>query len=128
MAGHKGYAIATMMDVLSGVLGGSRFGSGVVGPYSPDGGSGAGHFAFALNIAAFRPRDAFEADMEILIENLKTTPQSIGKEKIFYPGELEAREDLRNRRLGLMLPEDTLADLDAKAEEFGIAPLCSGPQ
>ncbi len=71
MAGHKGYAIATMMDVLSGILGGSAFGSNVVGPYSPDGSSGAGHFAFALNIAAFRPRDAFDADMEQLIEDLK---------------------------------------------------------
>ena len=33
MAGHKGYAIATMMDVLSGVLSGSHFGATVVGPY-----------------------------------------------------------------------------------------------
>jgi LDH2 family malate/lactate/ureidoglycolate dehydrogenase len=32
MAGHKGYAISLMMDVLSGVLTGSSFGSEVAGP------------------------------------------------------------------------------------------------
>ena len=36
MAEHKGYAIATMMDVLSGVLTGSKFGAGRGGPL-PDG-------------------------------------------------------------------------------------------
>ena len=33
MAQHKGYAIAVMMDMLSGVLTGSGFGAGVHGPY-----------------------------------------------------------------------------------------------
>ena len=33
MAQHKGYAIAVMMDMLSGVLTGSAFGRGVYGPY-----------------------------------------------------------------------------------------------
>ena len=64
MAGHKGFAIATMMDVLSGVLGGSGFADDVVGPYVPDGVSGVGHLMVALNIDAFRPRAEFEADME----------------------------------------------------------------
>ena len=33
MAEHKGYAIAVMMDMLSGILTGSAFGAGVHGPY-----------------------------------------------------------------------------------------------
>ena len=36
MAGHKGYAIAVMMDMLSGVLTGSAFGTGVHGPYQTE--------------------------------------------------------------------------------------------
>ncbi len=123
MAGHKGYAIATMMDVLSGVLSGGRFGAGVTGPYVPDGSSGAGHLAMALDIEAFRPRAAFEADMELLIDELKNTPHSIDTTEIYYPGELEARAEAQNRRAGIILPQDTLADLDANAEDFGIEPL-----
>src|ERR1700736_2700279 len=36
MAGHKGYAISVLMDVLSGVLTGSEFGPDVTGPYQAE--------------------------------------------------------------------------------------------
>jgi LDH2 family malate/lactate/ureidoglycolate dehydrogenase len=48
MAGHKGYAIGMMVDVLSGVLSGSAFLDDVHGPYDPINRSGAGHFFVAL--------------------------------------------------------------------------------
>src|ERR1044072_8583914 len=50
MAGHKGYAISFMFDVLAGVLTGSACGSAVVGPYDPNGRSGAGHLLLCLDI------------------------------------------------------------------------------
>ena len=55
MAQHKGYAIAVMMDMLSGVLTGSAFGAGVRGPYQTEHRSGAGQFMIALDIAAMQP-------------------------------------------------------------------------
>ena len=122
-AGHKGYAIATMMDVLSGILSGSHFGQAVVGPYVPEGRSGVGHLAVALNIAAFRPLADFAADMEKLVSDLKSVPRAAGVEEVYYPGELEARSEERGREAGIVLPEDTLAELDAGAVALGIAPL-----
>ncbi len=120
MAGHKGYAISTIMDVLSGVLSGSTFGQSVVGPYVPDGVSGVGHFVLAINIEAARGLSAFEADMETLIAELKATPRRPGVEDIFYPGELEARSDKRNRARGLSLPSDTAAELRQESAKIGV--------
>ncbi len=54
MAGHKGYAVSTIMDVLSGVLTGSQFGQSIVGPYASEGQSGVDHRALAINIEAAR--------------------------------------------------------------------------
>ncbi|WP_299625936.1 Ldh family oxidoreductase [Pelagibius sp.] len=125
MAGHKGYAIAAMMDVLSGVLSGSGFGGAVVGPYVPEGRSGVGHLVMALNIEAFRPNADFAADMERLIADIKAVPRAPGVKEIHYPGELEARAEERQRRHGVVIPEDTLAELDAAARELGIATLSS---
>jgi LDH2 family malate/lactate/ureidoglycolate dehydrogenase len=125
LAGHKGYAIATMMDVLSGILSGSRFAADVVGPYVPTGRSGVGHLAIALNIAAFRSLDEFNADMERLIERIKDVPRAGGVEEIYYPGELEARADKRNRKDGVIIPHDTINELDAAAQKLGIATLSS---
>lgn len=122
-AGHKGYGIATMMDVLSGVLSGSGFGNSVVGPYMPEGRSGVGHLAIALNIASFRPLTEFNRDIEQLVEGLKSVPRAPGVDEIFYPGEREARAEEAARKEGIVIPDDTLAELDAGARELGVTPL-----
>lgn len=121
MAGHKGYAISTVMDVLSGVLTGSQFGTSVTGPYVPEGESGVGHLVMAINIQAIRELDTFQADMEKFIAELKDTPRRPGVSEIFYPGELEALSDTKLRRVGIDLPDDTAQELRTKSAELGIS-------
>jgi LDH2 family malate/lactate/ureidoglycolate dehydrogenase len=117
MAGHKGYAIAVMMNMLSGVLTGGTFGADVRGPYqaqrrrSPH--DRAGHRGLPA------PAE-FEARTERLIAGLKSVPPAPGFDEVLYPGEPEARNDARNRCLGLRLPADTLADLARLADETGL--------
>lgn len=122
MAGHKGYAITFAMDVLSGVLSGSSFAPSVVGPYMPEGRSGAGHFAMAIDIETCRPLAEFEADMERLIDGMKDTPAIPGVDEIFYPGEIEARNEARNLEEGLVIPEDVARDLAGNAERLAVKP------
>jgi LDH2 family malate/lactate/ureidoglycolate dehydrogenase len=117
MAEHKGYAIATMMDVLSGVLTGSKFGADVAGPYQTERPSGCGHLMVVLNIEAIQPLAEFNTRMEQMIEQLRAVPLAKGFDEIVYPGELEARNDTRHREEGLALPEDTLVDLRKLAKE-----------
>ena len=120
MAQHKGYAIAVMMDMLSGILTGGAFGPGVHGPYQAERRSGAGHFMIALDIAAFQPLAAFEARLGRYIDELKAVPLAQGFEEIFYPGEIEARNEVKHRIEGLTLPADTLSDLARVADELGL--------
>lgn len=120
MAQHKGYAIAVMMDMLSGVLTGSGFGTRVHGPYQTEHKSGAGQFMIALNIEAFQPAAEFNARMNEFVSELKSVPLAQGYDEVFYPGEIEARNDAQNRRDGLLLPDDTLADLRRLATECGL--------
>ena len=117
MAGHKGYAIAMMVDVLSGVLTGSGFLSQVHSPYKTAEKSNCGHFMIAINIEAFQPLAQFNARMEEYIAELKSVPLAKGHDEVFYPGEIEANNNLSNRRDGLVLPDDTLADLARVARE-----------
>jgi LDH2 family malate/lactate/ureidoglycolate dehydrogenase len=123
MADHKGYAIAMMMDVLSGVLTGSGFGNAVNGPYQFDKRSGCGQLMIALDITAFQPRKEFDARMEELIQQTKEVPLAKGFDEILYPGELEARRDLENRKRGIALPDDTLTDLAAIAQSHDLKSL-----
>jgi LDH2 family malate/lactate/ureidoglycolate dehydrogenase len=122
MAGHKGYAVSVIMDMLSGVLPGSGFGTEVHGPYQAQHKSNAGHLMIVLNIAAFQPMAEFHQRIEAQIAELKSTPLAPGAEEIFYPGEIEARNDVLNRRDGLMLPDDTITDLKKVGAEYGLSP------
>jgi LDH2 family malate/lactate/ureidoglycolate dehydrogenase len=120
MAEHKGYAIATIIDVLSGVLTGSGFLSQVHSPYKTAEKSNCGHLMIAMNIEAFQPLPAFNARMEEYIAELKSVPLAKGFDEVHYPGEIEAKNDTRNRREGLLLPDDTLTDLKRIAQETGL--------
>jgi LDH2 family malate/lactate/ureidoglycolate dehydrogenase len=125
MAGHKGYAISVMLDVLSGVLSGSSFGSAVRGPYFPDGRSGCGHLAIALNIAAFLPPAEFEVRIEALIKELTGVRLAQGFERVYYPGQIEALNAEDARRDGIGIAAESLRKLDLLASEVGIDGLCA---
>jgi LDH2 family malate/lactate/ureidoglycolate dehydrogenase len=120
MAEHKGYAIAAMVDMLSGVLTGSGFLSAVHSPYKTAEKSNCGHFMIALDIAAFQPLAEFNARMDEFVSEIKSVPVAKGFDEVFYPGEIEANNDVRNRKEGVQFPEDTLADLKRIARETGL--------
>ncbi|HEV8423989.1 MAG TPA: Ldh family oxidoreductase [Actinomycetes bacterium] len=123
MAGHKGYAISLMMDVLSGVLTGSAFGAAVGGPYQFERRSGCGHLFIALDVASFGDPDGFARRIEQLVAEVRSVPLARGFDEVFYPGELEARAARQHLQQGLSLPQQTLDDLQRLAASTGVPAL-----
>ena len=112
MAGHKGYAISFMMDVLSGALTGSATGPRVHGPYEPTARSGAGHLFVVIDVAAMDDRDAYAERIRQLVSDMHECPTAPGYDEIVVPGELETRTEAANRAAGgVVLPEQTMTDL-----------------
>jgi LDH2 family malate/lactate/ureidoglycolate dehydrogenase len=124
MAEHKGYAIAAMVDMLSGVLTGSGFLSAVHRPYQTTHNSHCGHVLIAMDIATFQPLEAFTTRMEAFVDETKAVPPAQGFEEVLYPGEIEDNNDAQFRREGLALPEDTRADLRRIAQATGLTAQC----
>jgi LDH2 family malate/lactate/ureidoglycolate dehydrogenase len=120
MAEHKGYAIAAMVDMMSGVLTGSGFLSAVHSPYKTAEKSNCGHLMIAMDIAKFQPLEQFYARMQAFTSEIKSVPLAKGFDEVFYPGEMENNSDAKFRREGLQLPADTIADLRRIAKETGL--------
>lgn len=111
MAGHKGYGISFMMDILSGVLTGSGIATEIAGPYVPDQRSRCGHLVIAVNIEAVSGQEAFNDRADALIEITKSVPLAQGASEVFFPGEIENRSYARALDEGVWLPEKTVAEL-----------------
>jgi len=121
MGGHKGYAISFMMDVLSGVLTGSSFATGVSGPQQAERRSGCGHLVLAVDVAAMADPGDFGRRMEALIAEMRAVPLAGGFDEIFFPGEIEDRGRARRQREGIELPAKTMEALERLAAETGVA-------
>jgi LDH2 family malate/lactate/ureidoglycolate dehydrogenase len=121
MAGHKGYAITFLMDVLAGALTGSKVASAVHGPYEPEAPSGCGHLFLALDPAAFGDPAGYGERVEQLIAEVKGVPLAPGFDEVFYPGEVEDRAEAAMLAAGgVQLAEQSLTDLSRLADETGV--------
>jgi LDH2 family malate/lactate/ureidoglycolate dehydrogenase len=121
MAGHKGYAITFLMDVLSGALTGSGVGTEVHGPYEPEARSRAGHLFLAIDPAALGDPADYEARVQRLIDEVKGVPRAQGFDEVFYPGEVEDRAEAANVAAGgVVLAAESLADLRRLGEQTGV--------
>ena len=122
LGGHKGYGLAIMVDILSGVLSGSAY-ADLVCPRQPDGRrlpSGIGHFFLALDVSAFRSLEEFEADMDDLIHRLKESEKAEGETRIYIPGEKEYEIEEKRHREGIPLHVQVVTSLEETALSLGL--------
>lgn len=122
MAGHKGYGIAFLVEVLTGVLGGGAFGSDVrswvFGPVLPVNQS---HSFIAVHVDAFEPVAVFKQRMDALIRQIKNAPKARGVDRIWLPGEKEWEYRAQALADGIALPDDVRASLRGLAEDANLA-------
>ncbi len=119
-AGPKGYGLAFMIDVLTGVLSGGSFGAGVQGLYAdvatPN---DCAHVFIAIDPAAFGDAAQFVAGVRTLSEQVASSPLAPGTERVLLPGQLEAERHRRALAEGLQLPESVLTALLKTADAVG---------
>jgi LDH2 family malate/lactate/ureidoglycolate dehydrogenase len=120
MAGHKGYALALLVEVLSGVLSGAAVGSAVGSMYKDlDRKQDVGHFFCLLDIEAFCDLGEFKSRIDAMIERIKSCRKRPGVEEILVPGERSHRTYLHNLRHGVPLDPATVKELAGIAAQWG---------
>jgi LDH2 family malate/lactate/ureidoglycolate dehydrogenase len=120
--GHKGYGLALMADIFSGILSGAAF-----GPYvypSKDGKQApgnVGHFFGALAIDSFRPIADFKRAMDEIIGALKLAAKVPGQDRIYIHGEKEFEIEEERRQKGIPLHDQVTASLKTLANDVQVA-------
>jgi LDH2 family malate/lactate/ureidoglycolate dehydrogenase len=112
VGGPKGYGMALMLDIQSGILSQGRFGAGLGSP-------GVGHFFQAMKVETFLPMAKFQEEMGQLITQLKTSPLAPGFKEIFLPGEIEHNLTTDRIKNGVPIEQDILDQIEGLAVEVG---------
>lgn len=114
---HKGYALGSIVDILSGVLSGASYGPWVP-PFPayvpmPENmpGKGLGHFFGAMRADAFRPLAEFEEHIDNWIRRFRLAKPAPGQEKVLIPGDVERETEIIRKKEGIPLFESVVEDL-----------------
>lgn len=111
MAGFKGYGIAMIIDILSGLLSGSAYLNKVGKFYSNDGKPmNVGHMIVAINPALIYDGN-FISDADAYIERIRSSKVIKGK-KIIIPGDRRLEKIKISKEKGIKLSEDVVKNLE----------------
>ncbi len=123
MAGHKGYGLAVMVEILTAVLTGaaimSQVNSWVSDSPEP---TDEGHAFIALDIGQIMPLAEFKGRMDGMIREIKAAPLAKGAHRIYLPGEIEWERREAALAGGILLPPDVVASLSGLAEDLALDP------
>jgi LDH2 family malate/lactate/ureidoglycolate dehydrogenase len=121
MAGHKGYALALMVEVFSSVLSGAAVGPAIGSmAKNMDRKQDVGHFFFLLDIAAFMDVAEFKRRLDKAIDDIKNCRKRPGVTEILVPGERSQHKAQQNRAEGIALDEATLKELKTLCDELRV--------
>ncbi|MBI2216321.1 MAG: Ldh family oxidoreductase [Candidatus Rokubacteria bacterium] len=121
LGSHKGYGLAAMVDILSGVLAGAVHTDLYHRSDMPESKlANVGHCFAAIDPGRFRPIEEFKRDMDDMIASLKATPPAEGQERVMVAGEPEAESETRRRADGIPLAPALVAQVNAVADALGV--------
>ena len=122
MAGHKGYGLAVLVEILTATMSGAAMMSGVqswvADTNEP---SNQGHAFLAMNVGAMMPESEFHARMATMCSEIKEADMAPGYE-IYLPGEMEWNNREKALVEGIVMPEDVLISLRGLAGDSGLNP------
>jgi LDH2 family malate/lactate/ureidoglycolate dehydrogenase len=120
--GYKGYGLSLVVDLLTGILGGARFGPEIVPLFSTHAGeANLGQAFLVIDPTAIDDAGAFEARFEHAIDLLvdaPTIPDAPGR--VLMPGEPEAAAERRADERGIVIDAEHHASLAGLADRFAI--------
>lgn len=120
VGGPKGFGLAIIAEILTGVLSGSQFSKDIPSMYNLQEKQSISHFMLAIDVSVFGAVDDFQDRMTVLSSFVKNTKKANGVKATFLPGELEFGREEKNKSLGLPMDQEVFNELKKVSEELEI--------
>ena len=118
---HKGYGLATMVEILCASLQGGSFLNQLLGkdatgqpaPYR------LGHFFMAINIDFFTELNEFKASTTQILNQLQASKLMPGQKRVYVAGEKEYYQELEVQKRGVPIVPNLAKNIRTMQEELG---------
>jgi uncharacterized oxidoreductase len=117
IAGHKGYGLAVLCEILAGAL----TGGGCSNPVNA-GRVVNGMLSIFLDISRFQEETAFAAEIERFIAWVKSSAKAAPDGEILMPGEIEEQTKAQRLRDGIEVDDTTWSQILDTARAVGLSP------
>ena len=108
---YKGYALNLAIGVLGGALNGTGTGTR---------GVGQGVTLLAMDISAFVPVVEFKREIDMLVQEIKSSPVRPGFSEVLLPGELEYRSMAKRKKEGIPIDDKSWSILVDRCQAVGV--------
>lgn len=118
---HKGFALAIILELLSGDLSGggilSQVNSWLKKPDTP---TNMSQIYIAVDIKKIIDFDLFLRQIDLLIKEIKCSKVAPGFQKIYIPGEIESEVERIRKKQGIPLTSEILSDLQKLSNTYQV--------
>lgn len=122
MGAHRGFGLALMWEVLTGVLSkNARIASAITPLAELAGPQSVAHFYLAIDPSTLMKYDEFTSRVDALIDAVHASPPAAGVARVFVPGEQGYAASARRERDGIAVSADRAREVAAIASELGVA-------
>ena len=112
IGGPKGAALALIVDILAGMLSGSKYGPKVKTFHQLVGDTGVGAFCMAIKVDEFMDVSHFKQLINEHLADYKNVKQAKDVSEIFLPGEIEAINEQESLQNGLEIDPQVMEGLN----------------
>lgn len=123
VGGPKGFGLALMVELLTGVLSGGDFSKMIPSMYDTTQKQSISHLMIAIDVASFMDVERFKDLSQTLGNYVKNAAKAPEVNELFLPGEIEFAVEENRMISGIPMSEGVISDLNKLAQSMGEVPL-----
>lgn len=123
VGGPKGFGLALMVELLTGVLGGVQFSKTLPSMFDLTQKQSVAHFMLAIDVTRFMELGRFKELTLQLSGYVKNAVRAEGVSELYLPGEIEFLREKERMKSGIPIDDTVLDELGALANTLGVSPL-----
>ncbi|EWG09967.1 Ldh family oxidoreductase [Cytobacillus firmus] len=120
VGGPKGFGLALMAEILTGVLSGGHFSKMIPSMYDVKQKQSISHFMLTIDIKQLIPLEIYYSSVKQLVSYIRDSKKAEGTDRIYLPGEIEFLKEKRNKESGVPMEEKTFSSLNELARTLGV--------